>query len=288
MRGTLTASVLGLCLLGSSATAAVAPRGHLVLNGGGGKPAAVMAKFVELAGEATVVVFPTASAEADTGEYYRELFSDHGAGQVVVAEVRSREDAADPVLAGAVAAAGGIWFSGGDQRRITEALNGTAVGEAVRAAFVRGAAVGGTSAGTACQSGLMITGDGDFSVITADNVVLSPGLGLFEGVIVDQHFVARSRHNRLLAVVLEHPELLGVGIDEATAAWVRPDSTFEVLGEGWVVVYDAAAATVRRRARAEGGDALGVQGLTTHVLLPGEVFDLRGRRVVTGDAGGGE
>ncbi len=289
MRRALTTSALGICLLAAFAGAGELPRGHLVLNGGGGKPASVLDTFVELAGgtESTIVVFPTASAEADTGEHYRGLFAEHDAAEVVVAEVRTREDAADPALAATVAAAGGIWFAGGDQRRITDALNGTPVGEAVRAAFARGAVVGGTSAGTACQSGLMITGEGDFTVITAGNVELSPGLGLFDGVIVDQHFVARSRHNRLLAVVLEHPELLGVGIDEATAVWVRPDGTFEVLGEGWVVVYDAAAAAVHRAPRAGGGEALGVHGLTTHVLLPGEVFDLRGRRVVPAGAGGG-
>jgi cyanophycinase len=118
----------------------------------------------------------------------------------------------------------------------------------------------------------MITGDGDFTVITADNVELWDGLGLFKGVIVDQHFVARGRHNRLMSVVLEHPALLGVGIDEATAVWVRPNGTFEVLGDGWVVVYDASEATVRRRAYGDDKTALGVRGLVTHVLLPGDVF----------------
>ena len=282
MQRALIGWMLGLCLVAGAPAGAEAPRGHLVLNGGGGKPAAVMAKFVELAGGAdgTIVVFPTASAEADTGDYYRKLFAGFGAGTVTVAEVRSRQDAADPGLAEKVLGAGGIWFSGGDQRRITEALNGTAVGEAVRAAFERGSVVGGTSAGTACQSGLMITGDGDFSIIAAENVELWEGLGLFGGVIVDQHFVARSRHNRLISVVLEHPELLGVGVDEATAAWVRPDGRFEVLGEGWVVVYDASRAAVRRAPRGESGTALGVHGMVTHVLLPGDVFDLRTRAVV--------
>ena len=86
----------------------------------------------------------------------------------------------------------------------------------------------------------MLTGEGDFEVISAKNVELSPGLGLFPGAILDQHFVARKRQNRLLSVVLEHPQYLGVGIDEATAAWLKPDGTFEVLGDGAVVVYDAA------------------------------------------------
>ncbi len=255
-------------------------RGHLVLNGGGAKPREVMEKFVELAGgpDAAIAVFPTASEEPDTGQYYVDLFTDdYGCSNVFVADVRTAQDAQDPVLAARVLAAGGIFFSGGDQRRITEALIGTPVGSAVREAFSRGAAVGGTSAGTACQSPLMITGDGDFTVIAADNVEVREGLGLFPGVVVDQHFVARSRHNRLMTVVLEHPELLGVGVDEATAVWVRPDGTFEVLGDGWVVVYDAQGAEIHRREGPGGRSDIGAHSLRTHILLPGEAFDL-GRR----------
>jgi cyanophycinase len=259
------------------ATVGDAPRGHLVLNGGGEKPRDVMEKFVELSGgpDAPIVVFPTASELQDTGDYYRTLLhDDYGCTNVAVAEVYTPQDGQDETIAARVEAAGGIFFAGGDQRRIARALGGTRVGVAVRTAFDRGAVVGGTSAGTACQSGLMITGDGDFEVIAAGAVELWPGLGLFEGVIVDQHFVSRRRHNRLLSVVLEHPELLGVGVDDATAVWVRPDGTFQVLGEGWVVVYDARSATVNRGAGRGDGAALGVHGMVTHVLLPGEVFDV--------------
>ena len=258
------------------------PLGHLVLNGGGGKPAEVMEKFVELAGgpEALIVVFPTASAEADTGQYYQDLLAGYGCTNVVVADVHSADDATNPEFVETLERTGGIYFSGGDQRRITKALLGTPVGDAVERAFVRGAVVGGTSAGTACQSGLMITGDGDFTVIRAGNVELWKGLGFFQGVIVDQHFVARQRYNRLISVVLEHPELLGVGVDEETAVWVRPDGTFKVLGEGWVVVFDASDSNISRGRRGAGEVTLGVHDMRTHVLQPGEVFDLSKRAVV--------
>ncbi len=129
-------------------------RGHLILNGGGSKPDAVMEKFVELAGgpDALIVVFPTASELLDTGDYYRELFAEYGCSNVKIAEVRSKEQAANDEIAEMVAGAAGIFFAGGDQRRITETLLRTPAGAAVAEAFSKGAVVGGTSAGTACQS----------------------------------------------------------------------------------------------------------------------------------------
>lgn len=257
-------------------------RGHLLLMGGGSRPHAVMAKFVELAGgaDAAIVILPTASSEAATGtKLKRELEREHGCTAVTVADIRTPWDAQLRRHVEALRHARGIFFSGGDQRRIVSALRGSPALMAVRGAFAAGAVIGGTSAGTACQSPLMLTGEGDFSVIRADNVELWPGLGLFPGVIVDQHFVARSRQNRLIAAVLEHPELLGIGVDEATAVWVMPDRTLEVVGEGWVMVFDAASASVQRQPAAKGGDRLGVHDLRTHVLLAGEQFDLVERRI---------
>lgn len=286
MRRVFLALALGLFAMAFAVGDDASGRGHLVLNGGGAKPAEVMETFVKLAGgeDATIAVFPTASEAADTGDVYRELLGGtYGCRNLWTAEVHERTDALDQALAARVSAVDGIWFAGGDQRRITEALLGTPVGDALAEAFQRGAVVGGTSAGTACQSGLMITGDGDFDVITADNVELWPGLDLFRGVIVDQHFVARRRHNRLISVVLDHPKLLGVGIDEKTAVWVRPDGSFRVLGDGWVVVYDATTAEIQRRARGTGADALGVHGMKVHVLLPGDVFDVDSRSVLVED-----
>ncbi|HNX51174.1 MAG TPA: cyanophycinase [Thermoanaerobaculaceae bacterium] len=260
-----------------------APQGHLVLIGGGEKPPEVMRKFVELAGgtQAPIVAIPTASNEPGTGAYYVKLFKEeYGCTNVVALEIRSKADAMRPDYAELAAGAGGIFFGGGDQVRILVALAGTPVLAAIRAAYERGAVVGGTSAGTACQSSPMITGEGDFSVIRARSVELWDGLGFFSNVIVDQHFIARQRSNRLISVILEHPDLLGVGIDEDTAAWVRPDGTFEVMGRNSVMVVDAKGSRVSRQPRDSGQDGLGVHDLRVHVLLPGEVFNLATRSVV--------
>lgn len=255
------------------------PGGHLVLIGGGSKPPEAMRKFVELAGgpSSPIVIIPTASSEPDTGEYYVKLFGDeHGCTNVTPLEIRTKEDASLAEHVAAVRQARGIFFSGGDQRRILDALEDTPVLEAIRERWRRGAVIGGTSAGTACQSPLMITGDGNFEVIQAGAVELRDGLGLFPGVVVDQHFIARQRFNRLMSVVLEHPDLVGVGIDEATAAWVRPDGTLEVIGRSAVMVIDARGVRPDRKPLDAGKALLGARDVRVHVLVEGDVFDLRG------------
>lgn len=254
--------------------------GHLVLIGGGRKPDAAMDLFVRLAGgaRARIVILPTASGRSrEAGDDYQALFRRLGATQVEVIHVDDRRDALRDSHARAVQEATGVWFSGGDQGRIASRIVDTPLHRALLAMKAAGGVVGGTSAGTACQSRLMLTGRGAPAVYRGNNVEVTRGLGLFEGVIVDQHFVARQRQSRLVSTVLEHPDQLGVGIDEATAAWVKPDGTMEVVGDGWIVVYDARGARVVRDAQ----ERVGVADLRQHILLPGQRFDLVQRRVLS-------
>jgi cyanophycinase len=135
------------------------------------------------------------------------------------------------------------------------------------------------------MSRVMITGDESrplskdeaWQTIEADNVATAEGFGFLDDVIVDQHFVRRRRHNRLISLVLERPALLGVAIDEATAIWVKPDRQAEVIGEGPVLVLDAQGASTARDAE---GHGLRGAGLTLHVLRPGSIYDLARRTVV--------
>ena len=125
MRRVMLALLAGCAVAAAAASDEPVRGGHLVLNGGGSKPAEVMEKFIELAGgiEADIVVFPTASEESDTGDYYQGVFEGYGCSNVWVAEIHDRETALEGNLAARVEAADGIWFSGGDQRRITRALD---------------------------------------------------------------------------------------------------------------------------------------------------------------------
>jgi cyanophycinase len=167
----------------------------------------------------------------------------------------------------------GIFFGGGDQGRIMDVLQDRELADALRDRYRQGVVFGGTSAGTAVMSNLMITGASDPTVVDGRSVEVRAGLGLLPGVILDQHFLKRQRQNRLFGLVLDHPRLLGVGVDEGTALAVTDNRHAEVVGPGSVMMVDA---------------VVGTDDLVVSLVRPGETFDLRTRRrqrVATGAGG---
>ena len=271
-----------LTLAGSCAgpAADAGPQGHLFIVGGGDRDAPLMRRFVELAegfGTGRIVVFTMASGvPLEVGpETVAELRS-LGAAEVVFHQL-TRDEAMDPASAALLDGAGGVWFSGGDQSRLTAALLDTPLHARLRELYRSGGALGGTSAGAAVMSEVMITGDEkrqpaegrEWSTIEADNVATARGFGFLPGVIVDQHFVTRKRHNRLISLVLGSPALVGLGIEESTAVLVRPDGRFEVLGASQVLVYDARRASTTRTPSGR----LGARDVSLHVLVAGDVYD---------------
>jgi cyanophycinase len=244
------------------------PRGHLVAVGGGGVPEVVMRRAIELAGgpAAPIVVFPQASELAETGDVAVEMWKKAGATNVKWLPLT---DAA--AARAAVESAAFIWFPGGDQSKLMKAFEGTGVPEVIAQRYRGGAVVGGTSAGAAVLSSVMLTGDADLQSITVGATKTAPGLGLWPEVIVDQHHLKRQRQSRLISLVLEHPTLVGVGIDERTAAIVS-GSRFEVLGESSVLVVDARRAKIEPRAP---GTLSAARDITIHVLTSGMAIEIR-------------
>jgi cyanophycinase len=235
------ALAVAICLPASSSAApAPLPKGHLLIIGGNGTTDDIVKRAVQTAGGANgkVVIFPQASELAETGPNAVKTWTEAGIGQAV---------ALDPTNAAAaikaVKEATFIWFPGGDQTKLAKSLENTGIPEAIRARYAEGALVGGTSAGAAVMSRVMITGEADLQSITAAKTETAPGLGLFPEAIVDQHFLKRQRVNRLISAVLDHPDLVGIGIDETTAIFVTGRS-FEVLGKNSVVIIDARKAEV--------------------------------------------
>lgn len=276
---------LVVALAAVSPIAAQAPSGGaLVIVGGGPIPEAVNRRFVQLAGTAgtspLIVIIPNASADAaDAGEARVRIFSTLGVPAISL-DLTTLDPKGDSV-ARVLGRATGIWFPGGLQSRLASHLLGTPALDSIRARLRAGAVVGGTSAGAAVMSDPMIVGDerrpggarpvregGDgWMTIDRDNVVLVPGFGLLPGVTVDQHFLRRRRHNRLMSVALERAPHLAVGIDESTALVVTAGGVWEVVGESQVVVYDSRQAHVT-----PAGTSLGGTGVQVHVLPSGATW----------------
>lgn len=256
--------LVGAALL-SAAPAAFA-RERLVLLGGGPRPAEALSRFVEWAGgrRARILVIAWASSEpAESFASLREDFGPHRPDRMEVAPTPPLAADERSTLARQIERATGVFFSGGDQARIMDVLRDTVLLDALRARYAAGVVFGGTSAGTACMSSLMITGDGDFTVIDAEQVGVRAGLGLLPNVILDQHFIKRQRENRLFGLILRHPGRLGLGIDEGSALLVRDNRYAEVAGQTPVMVVDG---------REEKGS------LTVQLLRPGDHFDIKKRK----------
>lgn len=265
-------------------TAPNAGSGHLIIVGGGPIPEVIDRRFLQLAGgaNARIVVLPMASESgAESGAERAAGFKKLGATSAVSLNLGRQDVGADSV-ARILGQATGIWFPGGDQNRLTAAIIGTAVLDSIRSRYRNGAVVGGTSAGAAVMSDPMISGDerrpggtrppsdstDHWLTIDRDDVILVPGFGLLPNVTVDQHFLRRKRHNRLISVVLERPDIVGIGIDESTALVVSPSGPWEIIGASQAVVYDARKAGVTRK-----GKTLGAANIQVHVLPAGSTFD---------------
>jgi len=270
-RHTIGAALLLACVLAASPAVVASPadpKGHLVVVGGGGVPDVILKRALELAGgpASPIVVLPQASELADTGEVAAEMWRKAGATKVTPLVMTDLPAARQAILAASL-----IWFPGGDQNRLMKALDGTGLPELIARRYQDGAVVGGTSAGAAVLSTIMMTGDADLQSITVGATKTAPGLGLWPDVIVDQHFLKRQRHSRLISLVLEHPTIVGVAIDERTAAIVS-GPRFEVLGESSVLVIDARRATVEPR---EAGKLSAARNVTIHILTAGMGMDIR-------------
>lgn len=280
--------IVGLVLSAgiSSLTAQAQPKGSLIIIGGGSRGPEVMQPIVDLAGgeKSKIVYFPMASELGD--QLAAERIADmkkYGAGTVLHLNITRQQADSDSILA-LLDGVTGVYFGGGDQSRLTRVLKGTKVEKRLHELYQNGAVLAGTSAGAAVMSAIMLTGDqkrpsrdSSFNSIEAENIVTTEGFGFVDDVIVDQHFLIRRRNNRLVSTVLEHPMKIGIGIDEATAIWIKPDHTFEVLGKSVVVVYNATASKIERDAT---GYGLRASEMQMSVLRSGSTYDLRSKTVI--------
>lgn len=254
-------------------------KGSLFIIGGGGRGDAMIDRLIDEAGLRNggyVYILPMASELGDSAIIWSsEQFLEAGIGQVFGYNFAGEEEMT-PDRMDSVARASLIYVSGGDQRRFMDIAANSPLEEAMRNAYSEGAVIAGTSAGAAIMSKLMITGTelkypeyhSTFRHLEMDNIELDTGMAFLNNVIIDQHFVKRSRYNRLISAVAEYPDFLGVGIDESTAILVKEDSA-EVVGISQVITFhNPDPPTVDDDAK------IGLRNLQLNIYLPGDKFYL--------------
>jgi cyanophycinase len=240
---------------------------------------AILRRFVQLAGGASadIVVIPTASQLRDTGARYERIFGELGAARATALDFDTRRDAAERGRLDRLEQASGVFFTGGNQLRLTTLIGGTPIAKAIRALNARGVPVAGTSAGAAFICEHMIAFGDEGSTPIAGSVRLAPGLGLTNRFVIDQHFRQRDRLGRLLTALAYNPFAVGIGLDEDTAAFIAPDNTVHVEGTGGITVVDASEVQFSSMAETEEGRPVCLLGVKLHVLTRGATFNLHTR-----------
>ena len=257
-------------------------RGYIIPIGGGEEKEldpVILRRFVDLSGgdSANIVIIPTASQLDDTGSRYETIFGGLGAKETSSIPIASRKDCNNPEFAERCEAASGIFITGGNQLRLSAILGGSDVAQTIRRVNARGVPVAGTSAGASIMAEHMMAGGEPDSSPSEGGAVLAPGLGLTNAAVIDQHFSERNRLGRLLSAIALNPFLLGMGIDEDTAAFINPHGVLEVTGSGTVTIVDGVEMNYNSAHAAQRDQGLGMLGLKMDILHEGCHYDLNMR-----------
>lgn len=260
-------------------------RGYIVPIGGSENKdtnPVILKRLLALAGgrKANIVILPTASRLEDTGLLYERVFTKLGAGNVSSIPIATRKDCNNPEFAERCARASGIFLTGGNQLRLSSILGGTALAQMIRRKNASGTLVAGTSAGASIMSEHMLAGGEPDKGPSGGGVVLAPGLGLTNAAVIDQHFSQRNRLGRLLSAVSLNPFLLGMGIDEDTAAFIDPHGMMEVVGSGTVTIVDGSEMSYSSAHSVSPTQGIGMIGLKLDILDRGCRYDLAQREAI--------
>ena len=239
----------------------------------------ILRRFLQEAGgrDSRITVL-TAATEypQQVGTEYKGIFQALGAKQVDILDVSNRSQANLEGLSQQLSHASGVFFTGGDQLRITGLLGGTLLGRTLHDLYHRGVMVAGTSAGASVMSDTMIVG-GESGTPKKETIAMAPGLGLLRAIVIDQHFAQRGRVGRLLSAIAQNPYVLGIGIDEDTAILVGSDAEFSVMGSQTVTVIDASASRATNVSETAPGQPLVLTPVSMHVLSEGYSFSMKRR-----------
>lgn len=216
----------------------------------------------------------------EVGNEYKKIFKNLGVKNINTLDIKNRQDAYEENNLKLVENASLVFFTGGDQLKITSLLGGTPLYKAIKDSYENGCIYVGTSAGASVMSDIMIVKGIDDESPRKCTLKMAPGLGLIKGVILDQHFAQRGRIGRLLTGIAQNPESLGVGIDEDTAILVNSNGEFEVIGSGAVYVIDGYSISHTNVSEQYPDEILSMFDVKMHVLKSTDKFNLNTRKPV--------
>ena len=225
------------------------------------------------------LVLATIASHAPEGyfETYQKAFGALGVTNLVELYVEDRAETHEAAKLALLEGAAGVFFSGGDQLRISSQIGDTPIEARIREIWRAGGLLAGTSAGASVMSDTMMVRGASDETHRIGDLHMAPGLGLVRDVIIDQHFAERGRVGRLLGAVAQSPRVLGVGIDEDTAIILQGEA-FSVIGSGAVYVIDAEGVTASNIAEGRADTTLSMFDVRLHVLASGDGLNLTTRR----------
>jgi cyanophycinase len=257
-------------------------RGYIIPIGGAEEKLnnpEILDRFVDVCGgkSARIGIIPTASELEDTGRNYEKLFRKLGCKHAQVLHFVTRNDCQSDEDLTYIDKCDGVFMTGGNQLRLSTTLGGTAVAQAIRRRNAEGMHVAGTSAGAAFMPEHMIAGGREGSTPSPDMVTMAPGLGLTNAFIIDQHFRQRDRLGRLLTALAYNPFAVGMGLDEDTAAFIKPGDGLEVVGSGGITLIDPVDLKYSSMDEARRGEPVSLIGVKLHILVAGGRYDIESR-----------
>lgn len=211
-------------------------------------------------------------------DIYQKAFKRIGVDSFDSINISTRSEAADRTFADRVNKADLIFFTGGNQLRISSILGGSFFLEAVHKRFLDGAVIAGTSAGAAALSETMIYDGEGTSGLLKGSISMGPGIGFISDMIIDTHFIARSRIGRLFQVVATNPSALGIGLSEDTGIIIRRDEIFEVFGSGLVIVVDGGHLKNSNISNIHKGEPIAVENFHVHSLAERYRYDFGNKK----------
>lgn len=258
-------------------------RGYIIPIGGAEEKfdnPEILDRFLSICGgkDARIGIIPTASELEDTGRNYEKLFRGIGIKHARVLPFITRDDCQTGADVDYIEKCDGVFMTGGNQLRLSTTLGGTKVAQLIRRRNAEGMHVAGTSAGAAFMPEHMIAGGTEGSTPSPDKVTLAPGLGLTNAFIIDQHFRQRDRLGRLLTALAYNPFAVGIGLDEDTAAFIRPGDELEVVGSGGITIIDPTEISYSSMDRARRGEPVSLIDVKLHILVSGGRFDIEARQ----------